>query len=112
MNSFHLLLLIVSILALVTTVFSLDGITHYTFNRFPYKKKPKNERRIKTAKAKCEELEECSNAHGLQQIACVRMCMSQKCYTELYAHDELEEGEIDVRYNSFKGCVLQDLPKN
>ena len=24
---------------------------------------------------------------------------------------QLEEGEIDVRFNSFKGCVLEELKK-
>lgn len=33
--------------------------------------------------------------------------MSEFCYNELYGEDELEEGEIDVRLNSFKGCLSQ-----
>ena len=91
---------------------SLNGITYYSFTRFPYKKKPKNERKIKNVKTKCEDVHECTQAQGLEQQRCVRSCMSQMCYAEIYARDELEEGEIDVRYNSFKGCILQELLKH
>ena len=31
-----------------------------------------------------------------------RQCMSPGCYAEVYCSDPLEEGEIDVRKNSFK----------
>ena len=29
----------------------------------------------------------------------------------LFSAFQLEEGEIDVRYNSFKGCTLDELNK-
>ena len=104
-------LIIIGVFSVMITVDSGEGITFYVFNRYPYKKKPKNERRIKNVKMQCEELEECIQAQGLDQQKCVRTCMSPNCYQEVYAPDEMEEGEIDVRYTSFKGCVLQELPK-
>ncbi|KAI0221342.1 hypothetical protein LSAT2_027307 [Lamellibrachia satsuma] len=79
--------------------------TYYDYKRYAYKKKQRNERRIRNVKLQCEE--GCQNKVGLDQLSCLRHCMSPQCYDELYAHDPLEEGEIDVRYNSFKGCILQ-----
>ena len=84
------------------------NVVQYQFKRYPWKKKQKqSERRIARTKTNCEGTEACRGKFGLELIKCARMCMSQECYTELYAHDELEEGEIDVRYNSFRGCILE-----
>ena len=41
--------------------------------------------------------------------ASLRQCISPTCYTILYAQDLLEDGEIDLRLNSFKGCFHQQL---
>ena len=38
-----------------------------------------------------------------------RQCISPSCYNILYTPDMLEQGEIDVRLNSFKGCFHQLL---
>ena len=43
------------------------------------------ERRIRNVKLQCEE--GCQNKVGLDQLSCVRHCMSPQCYDELYAHD-------------------------
>ena len=39
---------------------------------------------------------------------CVRECMSPICYEAIYGFDELEPGEVDVRYTSFKGCFTKE----
>jgi len=49
---------------------------------------------------------------NLEQLKCVRLCISEKCYKELYEWNELEAGEIDVRLVSFKGCVAKELREN
>lgn len=84
------------------------NIVQYQFKRYPWKKKQKqSERRLRNKKEKCEGTEACKGKFGLELIKCARICMSEECYSELYGHDELEEGEIDVRYNSFRGCILE-----
>lgn len=57
----------------------------------------------------CEQSDRCvkMDAAGIEFNRCVRECVSPICYKEIYRFDELEEGEIDVRLNSFKGCFIQ-----
>ena len=47
----------------------------------------------------------------IDQLKCVRMCASKKCYDEIYGWNELEPGEVDVRISSFKGCAAEELKK-
>lgn len=56
----------------------------------------------------CETIT-CQGFVGFELTKCTRKCISQFCYNELYAWDELEQGEIDVRLTSFKGCVVKQL---
>ncbi|RMX54988.1 hypothetical protein pdam_00016176 [Pocillopora damicornis] len=73
----------------------------------------------------CETIT-CQGFVGFELTKCKRKCISQFCYNELYAWDEanfviaikkqfycfclkLEQGEIDVRLTSFKGCVVKQL---
>ncbi len=44
---------------------------------------------------------------GIDYTNSVRRCMSFFCYEQIYAFDEPEPGEIDVRERSFKGCSLK-----
>lgn len=44
---------------------------------------------------------------SLRRLKCVRECISPSCYQEIYKINDLEEGEIDVRLQSFKGCFVQ-----
>ncbi|XP_002737447.1 uncharacterized protein LOC100372531 [Saccoglossus kowalevskii] len=77
----------------------------FQYPRYSYKKKPKSERRFKSERNKCDNDAQCANVPpGLPKLNCIRQCMSQKCYDDIYAFDELEDGEIDVRLTSFKGC--------
>lgn len=55
----------------------------------------------------CESSNDCIDLEGVDKVKCARQCISQKCYQDIYSFDDLEEGEIDVRLNSFKGCVIQ-----
>jgi hypothetical protein len=80
---------------------------YYDYKRYSYSKKKTNERKIRNMKQQCES-RECNNVYGLDNTKCVRKCMSEFCYSEIYSDDELEEGEIDVRYDSFKGCVIKN----
>ncbi|KAK6624999.1 hypothetical protein RUM43_005290 [Polyplax serrata] len=57
----------------------------------------------------CEQSPDCISEVGPARSACVQRCISPSCHQDLYGDDPLEEGEIDVRLNSFKGCFVQRL---
>ncbi|XP_011881778.1 PREDICTED: uncharacterized protein LOC105569713 [Vollenhovia emeryi] len=84
----------------------------FTFPEYPYKETTKNELLFKQFEQACEENGGCKllSEHGIDGVAktrCIRECVSPSCYREIYLFDQLEEGEIDVRLNSFKGCFMQ-----
>lgn len=76
---------------------------HYTF-----RKKQRLAKRYSPLEKDCETIT-CQGFVGFELTKCKRKCISQFCYNELYAWDELEQGEIDVRLTSFKGCVVKQL---
>ncbi|XP_069125857.1 uncharacterized protein [Argopecten irradians] len=96
--------LIILVLFEVTT--EAGGVI-YNYKRYTYKKK-RDDKKYRNAKTVCEVKSECLRQQGVDQTACVRQCISKFCYEELYGSDALEEGEIDVRLNSFKGCLAQE----
>ncbi|KAG8227495.1 hypothetical protein J437_LFUL002384 [Ladona fulva] len=81
----------------------------FSFPEFPYKETAKNEAWFREQEASCEESSLCSSIaeSRIARTRCARQCLSPSCYKEIYEADELEEGEIDVRLNSFKGCFIQ-----
>lgn len=88
-------------------IYADTPIHEFNYKRYSYRKKPKNEKKIKLMKQQCENSDTCRDLFGVEMMSCVRQCMSADCYKELYAEDELEEGEIDVRFSSFKGCIME-----
>ena len=101
--------LAVTILLLMDQFICINSYTAYKYKYYSYRKKQKNERKIRYMRQDCERKEECLITSGLDQTNCIRKCMSKDCFDELYGSDPLEEGEIDVRFNSFKGCILQNI---
>uniref|UniRef100_A0A0B6ZPC8 Uncharacterized protein n=1 Tax=Arion vulgaris TaxID=1028688 RepID=A0A0B6ZPC8_9EUPU len=100
-NQKHVIFIVIIMLAVMA-----DCVRHYQYKQYTYRKK-RDDKRYKGAQQRCEVETLC---HGLWSVAytkCIRKCMSEFCYNELYANDELEEGEIDVRLSSFKGCLSQ-----
>lgn len=99
----------------------------FQFPEFDYKETYKNVRKwMKNliTIAKCTSLQELSykefesackqtdacidmDTGSMERLKCVRECISPSCYREIYRINELEEGEIDVRLQSFKGCFVQ-----
>ncbi|KAM7358301.1 uncharacterized protein ACRADG_003324 [Cochliomyia hominivorax] len=79
----------------------------FHFPEYAYKETSKNELTYHDFEVNCEHHIACENLEGVKRKSCVRRCISYSCYQDIYAFDELEEGEIDVRLNSFKGCVIQ-----
>ncbi|XP_067613174.1 uncharacterized protein [Eurosta solidaginis] len=84
----------------------------FHFPEYAYKETSKNEIIYHELETLCERNPLCDILNGIAKISCVRRCVSHGCYQDIYGFDELEEGEIDVRLNSFKGCVIQRTTKN
>ncbi|XP_045157763.2 uncharacterized protein LOC123523987 [Mercenaria mercenaria] len=78
----------------------------YQYKKYTYRKK-RDDKIYKNAKQPCDVNPDCLAKRGAEQAICIRQCISDFCYKDIYSADELEEGEIDVRLNSFKGCVAQ-----
>lgn len=96
-----LLILLIDILPAI-----IAGPAVYQWKHYTYRKK-RDDKKYRNARQRCEMSLECQNLYGVENTKCVRMCISETCYNELYGDDPLEEGEIDVRLNSFKGCLSQ-----
>ncbi|XP_030384910.1 uncharacterized protein LOC115632086 [Scaptodrosophila lebanonensis] len=79
----------------------------FHFAEYAYKETSKNEIIYHDFELACEQHPLCLNIVGVPKVNCIRQCISPSCFQDIYAFDELEEGEIDVRMNSFKGCVIQ-----
>ncbi|XP_057320665.1 uncharacterized protein LOC130664659 [Microplitis mediator] len=83
----------------------------FTFPEYPYKETSKNELMFREFEQACEESGACKTLSqprsSVAKTRCIRECVSPSCYREIYLFDQLEEGEIDVRLNSFKGCFMQ-----
>lgn len=94
---------------------SLPEPVQYKFTEFPHFETRKNEALFREYVKACEQSPACwaepYTASSAERTACVRACISQACYTQVYGEDPLEEGEIDVRLNSFKGCFHQALER-
>lgn len=96
---------------LLVLVLLVDCLTEaakveYQYKKYTYRKK-RDDKIYKNKKQPCEVNPDCLAKRGAQQAVCIRQCVSETCYQDIYGEDELEEGEIDVRLNSFKGCVAQ-----
>jgi hypothetical protein len=97
--------------AVLITVLLLDNLlvearVQYQYKHYTFRKK-RDDKKYRAAKQRCEMNGECQGIFGVDQVKCIRMCISEECYNELYSSDPLEEGEVDVRFNSFKGCLSQ-----
>ncbi|XP_048585261.1 uncharacterized protein LOC116621171 [Nematostella vectensis] len=119
MAKIHSFLLVVICLILLSDLLECRD---FDYKRYPFRKKQRHvsnvsrgTHRSKRHARRYINLEEdcargpCARLSGLEQIKCSRKCVSPACYKELYEWDELEEGEIDVRLDSFKGCVVAEI---
>ncbi|XP_045615295.1 uncharacterized protein [Procambarus clarkii] len=100
-----------SVIALmVITCVQAQTVT-YSFTQFPYKESVANEKVWSEYEVACAQSPRCLELRGVHHTRCVRQCVSPSCYLDIYIHDELEEGEIDVRLASFKGCFLKRMSR-
>ena len=81
----------------------------FEFPTYTFKKSSQFENRYQMKFRKCEANKECSKLDSMEKQNCVLGCVSNKCYQEIYSFDPLEEGEIDQRLASFKGCISEDI---
>lgn len=87
----------------------------YQFPDFPHYETRKNEALFREYLKACEQSPGCwqepYSQTATERTHCVTHCVSSHCYNQVYGPDPLEEGEIDVRLNSFKGCFHQALQR-
>ncbi|CAH0556645.1 unnamed protein product [Brassicogethes aeneus] len=94
---------VLGVLFMLNTMYAQKVV--YTFTEFPYKETNKNEIMFREVEAACNR--GCLGKTSVSKILCNRQCVSPSCYRDIYSNDQLEEGEVDVRLNSFKGCFIQ-----
>jgi hypothetical protein len=111
---FTLFFLLMSIL----TEFSSSNIettnelnTKLNYPHYSYKHSSKFEHRFQNVLSKCETETDCSKYSTYMRQNCLLKCISRNCYSEIYEFDPLEDGEIDQRLSSFKGCYSAEINK-
>ena len=87
---------------------NIEG-TKLDFPNYKIIKTPNFESKFKSSLNKCEFKTDCSKLNLHVKQNCIFKCVSSKCYEEIYSFDPLEEGELDQRFNSFRGCVSTEL---
>ena len=86
-----------------------DSEKKFEFPKYAYKKNSQLENKFRSMRNNCESSQMCNikfeeSEHMREN--CILHCMNEKCYKLIYAFDPLEEGEIDQRITSFKGCIF------
>ena len=92
----------------VNEEWSVEG-TKLDFPNYKIIKSPNFESKFKSSSNKCEFKTACSKLNSHEKQNCIHKCMSSKCYKEIYTSNPLEEGELDQRFSSFRGCVSTEL---
>ena len=83
--------------------------TKLNFPQYAYKRSSKFEHKFQNMLSKCETETECSKYNSFVRQNCLLKCVSKNCYAEIYSFDPLEDGEIDQRLTSFKGCYSTEI---
>ena len=79
------------------------------FPSYTYKKSTDLENKYHGRFNRCNMRTDCQNYELEERQNCILNCISPKCYQKIYASNPLEEGEIDQRIQSFKGCLHAEL---
>eukprot|EP00741_Cyanophora_paradoxa_P004512 tig00000806_g4381.t1 len=73
------------------------------------KKSSQSDRALRQRRQECEK-STCANFAPELFENCVLRCTSEACYREIFAGNELEEGEIDtIRMRQFNVCSRRDI---
>lgn len=78
--------------------------TKLQYPDYPYMKISHLDHKYRVRSNKCEYQTDCVKHEGLERKNCINECISKICYDKIYAPNSLEEGEIDQRSQSFRGC--------
>lgn len=103
---------------LMTTMFGEDlGGKHLLYPKYTYKRSGHTENRLKSLSNACATKTECFNIRSspgstADKQNCILRCVSPACYDAIYAFDPLEDGEIDQRFTSYKGCFSTSSHKD
>ena len=79
------------------------------FPVYEYKKNSGLENKYYGRVNRCSFKTDCQNYELEEYQNCVLQCVSPKCYKEIYSPNPLEDGEVDQRLQSFKGCLYLEL---
>mmetsp|Transcript_21115 Transcript_21115/g.33103 ORF Transcript_21115/g.33103 Transcript_21115/m.33103 type:complete len:124 (-) Transcript_21115:295-666(-) len=77
------------------------------------KKGPRStaDRELRSRRTECER-DVCHGLIGETKATCAYKCISSECYDEVYAKDEIEEGEVDTeRGRQFNACFRRVYKK-
>uniref|UniRef100_A0A7S0Z2W1 Uncharacterized protein n=1 Tax=Hemiselmis tepida TaxID=464990 RepID=A0A7S0Z2W1_9CRYP len=73
--------------------------------------RPAADQDMRLKRIDCERTQ-CRALSGEARSTCTYRCMSPTCFTEVYAHDELEEGEVDTeRARQYAFCFKKAFRK-
>merc|ERR1711943_802 len=64
------------------------------------------EQEMRLKKLDCER-NMCSHLEGESKLNCNYKCISEPCYSEIYGHDEVEEGEVDSERSRLFGFCFR-----
>mmetsp|Transcript_92634 Transcript_92634/g.135398 ORF Transcript_92634/g.135398 Transcript_92634/m.135398 type:complete len:124 (-) Transcript_92634:204-575(-) len=96
----------------VVLVFLLSLTIILPANAAP-KKGPRSnaDRELRTRRNECEK-DVCTGLSGEGKMTCAYRCISPECFDEVYAKDEIEEGEVDTeRGRQFSSCFRKSHKK-
>mmetsp|Transcript_23546 Transcript_23546/g.47998 ORF Transcript_23546/g.47998 Transcript_23546/m.47998 type:complete len:146 (+) Transcript_23546:133-570(+) len=78
----------------------VEGVTRKTGNH----RRQSADHAMRLKRVDCERTV-CAGLTAETKLSCIYRCISEVCHDEIYAHDELEEGEIDIdRGRQFSHC--------
>nr|XP_019538838.2 uncharacterized protein LOC109409789 [Aedes albopictus] len=109
---YNLMWCLLAVVCLFPRAFGDANKVVFQFPEYDYKETSKNELAFREFESACDQSARCLAFEGIEKTRCVRECVSPSCYKEIYKFDELEEGEIDVRLNSFRACFMQRLNRS
>eukprot|EP00048_Salpingoeca_helianthica_P019157 m.244447 g.244447 ORF g.244447 m.244447 type:complete len:118 (+) comp31019_c0_seq1:1-354(+) len=96
---------------LLVVLADVVALTEFSYKHYHYNRKHRLAKQLKTKENECDSQcqQQGNEKDSVEHVSCSRLCVSAECYQELYAFNELEPGEIDLRDRSFKGCVLEQM---
>lgn len=97
----------VKVLLVVVILFMLPKLVDSHFQSRKRRRRSEMEARI--LRTECYR-EKCAHLIPEEALNCVFECVSSTCYSNVYASDPLEDGEVDVaRAKAFDDCLKEEM---